>query len=211
MIPIDTAVSRGWREGRIGERVTWPEKLPGFATARRLSTCAPIQLLNCCCGCETNGGIIVLLFLASELSNEGSGYARIYGVQCTSPAVFCRNGERRNNTFRRWSRWSLKGEEKRGANRSTDPWTMDLGMHWRQSSFNFRKLIYLPANYQVINCKEIVSFGGEIIPWKTFFLTFLIPSRSNRKNYQLTVINPGIETSSLSPFVVTGEELLFAN
>lgn len=108
MIPIDTAVSRGWREGRIGERVTWPEKLPGFATARRLSTCAPIQLLNCCCGCETNGGIIVLLFLASELSNEGSGYARIYGVQCTSPAVFCRNGERRNNTFRRWS---LKGKK----------------------------------------------------------------------------------------------------
>lgn len=91
------------------------------------------------------------------------------------------------------------------------PWTMDLGMHWRQSSFNFRKLIYLPANYQVINCKEIVFFGGEIIPWKTFFLTFLIPPRSNRKNYQLTVINPGIETSSLPPFVVTEEELLFAN
>lgn len=63
----------GWRRpgGRTDRRrdggvVTWPEKLPGFATARRLSTCAPIQLLNCCCGCETNGGIIVLLFLASR-------------------------------------------------------------------------------------------------------------------------------------------------
>lgn len=72
---------------------------------------------------------------------------------------------------------------------------MDLAMHWRPSSFNFRKLIYLPANYyQVINCKEIVFLlEGEIIPWKTCALISLIPPRW--KDYQLTVINAGFETS----------------
>lgn len=110
-------------------------------------------------------------FTILSLSNEGSGYARIYGVQCTSPAVvFCRNGERRTEQH------VSRTESQRGRK----AWCESV--HWSPgqwisgaSPLNFRKLIYLPANYQVINLvRRWFSFlEGEI---RRLALIFLILS-----------------------------------
>lgn len=104
---------------------------------------ADMQLLNCC-GCETNGGIIVLLFLASE----SSGYARIYGSSVHSSSRIVLPVENSTTPFRRWSRRvSPRGREE--ANWPTGPgqWIAAVApgrpplFPFHPRSINFRKLI----------------------------------------------------------------------
>lgn len=93
-----------------------------------------MQLLNCC-GCETNGGIIVLLFLASELWLREN----IWEFSALLPECFA-GGEHDAVSSMESTRLSKQREEKQ-----IGPLVPDNGSRRQvvpsSRSINFRKLI----------------------------------------------------------------------